>query len=197
MIRALLGGSFDPVHTGHVAMVAHLFEHGLADHVTVVPNWRSPWREPTGASPLDRLAMCRLAFAGRAGVTIDDREVVAGRPVYTVETLTALCAEYPADRWRLVVGADHLATFNAWREPERILALAELVVLERAGVAELPPGLCGLGLPTERIVLAPTFDHPVSASAVRAMLAAGAGASAPVPAAVAAYIEAHRLYRVA
>ena len=196
MIRALLGGSFDPVHTGHVAMVAHIFEHGLADHVTVVPNWRSPWREATGASPTDRLAMCRLAFAGHAGVTIDDREVAAGRPVYTVETLTSLCAEYPADRWRLVVGADHLATFNAWREPERILGLVELVVLARAGVAGNSPDLSGLGLRPERIVMAPPFDHPVSASAVRAMLAAGAGAFAPVPAAVAAYIDAHRLYRV-
>lgn len=193
MIRALLGGSFDPVHTGHVAMVVHIFEHGLAHHVTVVPNWRSPWREATGALPADRLAMCRLAFAGLAGVTIDDREIAAGRPVYTVETLAALCAEHPRDSWRLVIGADHLATFNTWRESGRILDLAELVVLERAGAAELPLGLSGLGLPPTRIVVAPPFDHPVSASAVRAMLAAGA--SAPVPPAVAAYIEAHSLYR--
>ncbi len=191
MIRAVLGGTFDPVHAGHVAMARHLLAHGLADQVVVVPNWRSPWREEPVVAPSERLAMCRLAFADVAGVVVDEREIAGGRPAWTVDTLAALAAEHPGDRLRLVVGADHLATFDRWRDAGRILELAELVVLARTGAtAGAPPAwLDG------RLVPAPAFDHPVSASAVRAMLASGFAAAEALPADVAAYIAARGLYR--
>lgn len=196
MTSALLGGSFDPVHAGHVAMVAHILAHGLAERVLVVPNWCSPWREPPVAAADDRLAMCRLAFAGRAGVEVDDRELAAGRPAFTVDTLEALAAAQPGMRWRLVIGADHLGTFRQWRAPERILELAELLILERAG-AEWQPAAAAALLPEARLVAAPPFDHPVSASGVRAILASGQDAAAMLPPGVAEYIRARGLYRVA
>lgn len=191
MIRALLGGSFDPVHTGHVAMVRHVLQHHLADHVVVVPNWRSPWRTEPGAGPADRLAMCRLAFAAEPTTSVDAREIEGGRPAYTVETLAALAAEAPDARWRLVIGGDHLAGLGNWHDSPRLLALAELIVLERPGCGDaVAPGFA-----TGRLVPAPPFDNPVSASAIRAMLAAGGDPGAMLPPAVAAYIDAHRLYR--
>lgn len=197
MIRALLGGSFDPVHTGHVALAAHVLGAGLAERIVVVPAWRSPWRDPPLADPDQRLAMCRLAFADLPPVTVDDREVASGRPVYAVETLTALAAEHPGDAWRLLVGADHLATFARWREASRLLELAELLVVPRAGVAAHPPADWSAELPAARVLVAPPFDHPVSSSAVRAMLAAGGATGDLLPPAVAAYIDTHRLYRPA
>jgi nicotinate-nucleotide adenylyltransferase len=197
VIRALLGGSFDPVHTGHVALARHVLGAGLAERIVVVPAWRSPWREQPLAAPEDRLAMCRLAFADLLPVTVDDREVAAGRPVYAVETLAALAAEHPGDAWRLLVGADHLATFPHWREAPRLLELAELLVVPRAGVGTRLPSDWPSDLPPARIRVAPPFDHPVSSSAVRAMLAAGGATGDLLPPAVAAYIDTHRLYRPA
>lgn len=195
MIRALLGGSFDPVHTGHLALAGHVLGAGLAGRIVVVPAWRSPWRDPPLADAAHRLAMCRLAFADLPAATVDGREVAAGRPVFAVETLAALAAEYPGDTWRLLVGADHLATFSRWHEAARLLALAELLVVPRAGADTRPPGDWPADLPAGRVLAAPPFDHPVSSSAVRAMLAAGGATGDLLPPAVAAYIDTHRLYR--
>lgn len=195
MILAVLGGTFDPVHTGHVAMATHVLLHRLADQVLVIPNRQSPWREAPLAGPDDRLAMCRLAFADQPQVTVDGREIVGCLPAYTVETLADLAHERPDDRLRLVIGGDHLATFRQWREPERILSLAEIIVLDRDGAAAAHAATAVAALPPDRLVTAPPFDHPVSASAVRAMLVAGERPGAMLPPAVTAYIEAHRLYR--
>jgi nicotinate-nucleotide adenylyltransferase len=200
MIRALLGGSFDPVHLGHVAMARHVLADGLAAAVHVVPAWLSPHKRGAGAPPQERLAMVRLAFAGLDGVQIDAREIRAGHSCRTVTTLAALRDEHPADHWRLVVGADHLPSFRTWAEPDRILRLAELVVLGRVGHAVTGDAIRAAGLPEARVVAVPEFDQPVSSTAVRAMLAAGPGSEAQLvagglPAPVAAHIVAHRLYR--
>lgn len=194
MIRALLGGSFDPVHAGHVAMAAHVLVHGLADRVVVIPNWRSPWRPDPAASAADRLAMCRLAFAGMPEVAVDDREIAGGQAAFTVDTLETLVATHPGDTWRVIIGGDHLGGFSRWERASRILELAELIVLERPA-ARARTESTSVGMPGARLVAAPPFDHPVSASAVRAMLGAGDAASAPLPPAVADYIAAHQLYR--
>ncbi len=195
MTCALLGGSFDPVHAGHVAMARHVLACGLADHVVVVPNARSPWRSEPRASGEDRLAMCRLAFAAEPGVEVDGREVAAGRAAWTVQTLEALAAERAGERWRLVIGADHLATFGAWHRASRILELAELLVLARAGSPVDEGAVLAAGLPPARVLFAPPFDHPVSATGVRAMLGVGGDVAGALPAAVADYIAARGLYR--
>lgn len=176
-------------------MVRHILDHGLADRVFVVPNARSPWRDEPLAAAGNRLAMCRLAFEGLDRVEVDGREAAAGRPGWTVDTLEALVAEQPGERWRVVIGADHLATFSAWRHPGRILELAELLVLGRAGAPIDAIAVASTGLPTGRVITAPPFDHPVSSSAVRAILCAGGDGAALLPPAVAAYIAARGLYR--
>lgn len=189
MIRALYGGSFDPVHAGHVALVRTLLDRGLADQVHVVPAGQSPLKaEAPRATAPQRRRLLELALSGIAGVRIDLRELERAGRSYTVTTLAALAAEHPEDRWRLVMGADAAADFARWREPERLLSLAEPLVVARGG-AELPPPLAG------RAELLVDFDHPASASAIRRDLAAGVLPGPQLlPAPVAAVIMAEGLY---
>lgn len=195
MIAALFGGTFDPVHAGHVALVRHVMAAGLAERVQVVPNWRSPWRdEPVAAAP-HRLAMCRLAFAGVAGAVVDPFEIEGGHPAWTVDTLEHLTDSDPETRWRVVIGGDQAAAFPRWRRPGRILELAELLVVDRGGGEDAAAALAAAGFAAARIRRAPDFDHPVSGTAVRAMLARGSDPGDALPPGVAGYIAAQGLYR--
>ncbi len=189
MIRALFGGSFDPVHAGHVAVIDVLVRSRLADVVHVVPARQSPFKSAAGAAAgAQRLTMLALALAGRADIVIDDRELRRHGPSYSVDTLSELTAEYPDDSWRLVVGADHVATFGDWQEPERLLSLAEVVVVAR-GAVDLAPPLAG------RALVVADFRHPAVATQLRADLAAGRRPPASLlPPAVADHIAAHGLY---
>ena len=132
--------------------------------------------------------MLALALSGRADVVIDDRELRRRGPSYSVDTLSELTAEYPDDSWRLVVGADHVATFHDWKDPERLLNLAEAVVVAR-GAVDLVPPLAG------RALLVDDFQHPAVATHLRTDLAAGRRPPASLlPPAVADHIAAHGLY---
>lgn len=199
MIRAILGGSFDPVHNGHVAMARFVLDRELAQRVHVIPALVSPHKTATGASTSQRLAMVRLAFADVAGVVVDERELKRPGPSYTVDTLQELSREHPRDRLLLVIGQDNLAGLGSWRDLAGISALARVAVLARrpeaepaaAGPDRLPPGL--------DLAFYPDFHQPVSSSAIRAILAASpVGPDRPedfLPPAVAEYIARHRLYR--
>jgi nicotinate-nucleotide adenylyltransferase len=192
MIRALFGGSFDPVHNGHVAIVQHLLRRGLADRVVVVPAGLSPFKDGLTAVAAERLAMVRLAFADEPDVSVDDREIVRGGVSFTIDTLRALVAERPGDRWRLVIGADNAEGLSRWRESDALLALAEVVVMPRGGAAPAPAD----GLDPARFVLVEDFDEPVSSTAIRAMLARGAVPDADLPPAVARHIRRRGLYGI-
>lgn len=205
MIRAVLGGSFDPVHRGHVAVAERLLRGGLADEVRLVPAGRPPHKRPPLAGGPDRLAMLAAAFGTLPGAAVDDREIRRPGPSYTVDTLAELAAAYPGDRWRLVVGADHVAGFARWRQPQRILELADLIVFRRgrepgveveAGADGIRRVLAAAGLTARGIHWVGDFDEPVSSAAVRAMLGGGIDPADFLPPAVGAYIAAHGLYRV-
>ena len=167
MIRALYGGSFDPIHAGHVALAVTLLDRGLAGCVHVVPARQSPLKsQAPGAGLADRWRLVTLAVADVDGVVVDDRELRRTGPSYTVATLAELVAEYPDDTWRLVIGADAAADFAHWREPERLLALAQPLVVAR-GAVTLPSSLVG------RTLVLDDFAHPASATSIRGELAAG------------------------
>jgi len=194
MLRAVLGGSYDPVHLGHLAVVEHMLGKKLADLLVIMPAWRSPFKFENSASPGDRLAMVRLAFAGMEAVQVDDREITRGRVSFTVESLEELAREFPADRMRLVIGGDILAGFSGWRSPERIQELADIVIYPRDGIVTTPKAIRHAGLDPGRVIRVTDFDHPVSSTSVRAILGRGILPEDQLPGEVAEYIAAHKLY---
>lgn len=195
MLRAVFGGSFDPVHLGHLEMAHHMLDKNLADHLSIIPAWRSPHKYENSAGPGDRLAMVRLAFASFPGVSVDDREIVRGRVSYAVETLEELAVKYPKDKLRLVIGADNLAGFSGWRAPERIQELADILVYPRDGLVPAPRAIERAGLDPRRVIPVTDFDHPVSSTTVRAMLADGKDPGTELPPQVVAYIRERGLYQ--
>ena len=194
MIRALFGGTFDPVHTGHRLAARAILDRGLADMVHVVPAWLSPHKTGSGASAEHRLAMVRLVFDGREGLVVETLEMDRAAPGFTADTLDELRARHRGDCFRVVMGADQLAAFGDWHAPERILAQAELILLARQrGDLEV---LCGqAGIPLATCHLLADFDERVSATAIRAKLSAGEEPGPGLDPAVAGYIRRHGLYQ--
>lgn len=189
MIRALYGGSFDPVHAGHLAVIADLVERRLADIVHVLPAGRSPFKDaaPLGADA-HREAMLALALQAVEAAVLDPRELRRSGPSYTVTSLRELAREHPDDEWRLVVGADHGPTFHLWRDAEALVDVAEVVVVAR-GPVTLSPLLAG------RAHVIDDFDHPAQATEIRRLLASGRRPDPSLlPVAVCDHIISHGLY---
>nr|MEE4268264.1 nicotinate (nicotinamide) nucleotide adenylyltransferase [Candidatus Krumholzibacteria bacterium] len=199
MIRGVLGGSFDPVHRGHLEMARFVLERGLCEVLHVVPAWCSPHKSDTVASPGQRLAMVQLAFTDIPDLLIDARELGRAEPSYTIDTLVSLHQEFPRDHLLLVMGADSLQDFPRWKDPEGIARLASLAVLSRRSdspAVKRPR----TSLPRElRVVHYPDFHQPVASRDIRAMLQGTREQRAQgleqVPPPVAAYIQQENLYR--
>ncbi len=188
----VLGGTFDPPHTGHL-ILAELARGQLAlDCVRFVPAG-DPWRKSSRAvtPAAHRLEMTRLAIADNLAFEIDDREVVREGPSYTAVTLQEMRRTLtPADELFFVLGEDALADLPYWREPATIAAAAWIVVAPREGV-ELPHAL-----PFDRGRLL-QLEMPyigISSTDLRARVSNGLGLRYLVPPAVEAYIREHGLY---
>ncbi|HEX7473719.1 MAG TPA: nicotinate-nucleotide adenylyltransferase [Candidatus Limnocylindrales bacterium] len=197
----VLGGTFDPIHHGHLAIAEAARDELGLERVLFVPAGQPPHRpQAPGASAEHRAAMVGLAIEGAPTFALSRLELDRQGPSYTVDTLTAMAASAPAgttpDLW-FILSAEAFADFPTWHEAERVLGLCRLVVLPRDGhpapdlralVARLP-ALAG------RVAL---LDGPrirLSASEIRKRAAAGLSVRYLVPDAVAAYIADHRLYR--
>lgn len=185
----VFGGSFDPVHLGHLRVAEGAARQLALDEVRFIPARAQPLK-PRGprASADDRAAMLQAAIAGRPGFTLDARELERPAPSYTVDTLRALRLERPQDTLFLLIGADAVRDLPRWREGSELQRLATVVAVPRPGeaVPALPPGAVMLDLPPVNI----------SATAIRRAVAAGRPVTDQVPAAVAEYIAARRLYRM-
>ena len=178
----VLGGSFDPVHNGHLAIALAAVEQVGLDRVVFVPARRSPLK---GASPRaadeDRVAMLEAATRDEPRFAVSRVELDRAAPSYTVDTLEAMAGD---DRLYLILGADAAADLARWREPERVLRLATLVVASRDRVP----------VPESAIVLdTPLID--LSARDLRERAARGRSLRYLVPDAVWRYIEDRGLYR--
>jgi nicotinate-nucleotide adenylyltransferase len=131
-VTLVYGGSFDPPHAVHARMAAAAADAVGATRILVIPAGVNPQRTGRPPAPAEhRLAMARLAFANDPRVTVDDRELRRAGPSYTVDTLEQLSRERPHERLRLLLGGDQALNFGTWREPARIEALAEPVVMPR------------------------------------------------------------------
>lgn len=198
-MRALFGGSFDPVHRGHVALVDHLLETDLVDVIHVVPAAQSPLKSIAQATAHHRLAMVRLAFAEHPEVEIELREIQSGERCYTIETMRSLMKDFPGDRWSLVIGADHVHHFDSWHRFEELLELAHLIVMNRPGCQLDAERWSKIDL-KRKVTFVEDFAMTVSASALREQIAAGDLSwhqlvSAGLPENVARYTIEKELYR--
>jgi nicotinate-nucleotide adenylyltransferase len=188
----LYGGTFDPIHLGHLRAAETAREGAGLDLVAFLPAAVPPHRgAPLSAADV-RLAMARLATASHSRFEAWDAELRRPGPSYTVETVAALVSARPSDTFVLVVGADTWPEMTTWREPQRLLSLVEVAVVDRPGFS--PPGLeapfpGGRGVSR---VEGPTLA--VSATAIRDRARRGLSIRFLVPDPVADYIAERRLY---
>ena len=193
MRLAVFGGSFDPPHVGHLLAAEDAFEHLALDRIVFVPTATQPLKVGKAVAPAEhRVAMVRLLVDGDRRYEVSTVEVERAGLSFTVDTLTHFAAVHPAAERFLLVGADVLATFGQWREPERVLQLARPVVLERDGdgAAKLPASV-----PASAIVRLPTRRVDVSSTEIRERVRTGKPIRGFVTDAVAAYIARVGLYR--
>lgn len=196
----ILGGTFDPIHLGHLMLAEQARESLSLDRVLVMPAARPPHKPDAPISPYHhRLAMVELALAGAEPLLASDFEKGDDRPSFTVETLRRLTSGAPQDRFVLLLGSDSLRDLPGWREPQEIVRLAELAVYPRPGEEA---SLISAG---ERItttgadpIAALRLDGPrlrLSSTEVRERVRAGRSIRFLVPTPVERYIQAHGLYR--
>ena len=196
MRLGVLGGTFDPMHNGHVAAAEAALECANLDQVVFVPTGNPPHRPPAEASPVERLEMCRLATADDSRFAVSDIEVTREGPSYTLDTLWALRGANPHAELFLVLGWDAASQLRSWHRPDEVIAIAPIVVVSRPG--RNAPGEADLksaGLDPARIVLCPRPTPSVSGSEIRRAIAAGKSVAGLVPPSVERYIAAHHLYR--
>ncbi len=200
-LAILFGGSFDPPHVAHVQLPELARQAIGADVVIYVPAAISPLkRDRTLTEPRHRLAMLSLALrdAPHTAIITDEIDRADGEPSYTIDTITTLRSRYPQMQLRLLIGADQLAQFDRWRDPQRIVELAEPLVMVRPpatheSVLDLLPAGYDRATWRNRLIDLPLMD--VSATEVRRRLAAGEPVDDLIAPAVAQYIDEHGLYR--
>jgi nicotinate-nucleotide adenylyltransferase len=196
---ALFGGSFDPPHHGHIAIASAAADVFDLDKVLFAPVGRQPLKRDGGPlSFADRLAMVKLAC--RVDPRFDVSELDAprsdGSPNYTVQTLAALHEAIPDARLFNLVGADSFLNLWSWHQPDRLLELAEWIVVSRPGFPLA--NLSDMGLtPYQRgrVHLLQTVHEDVAATDLRERLEAGDPCTDVLDPEVSAYIQAHQLYR--
>src|SRR5262245_8898428 len=193
----ILGGTFDPIHNGHLAIAEEARVALGFERVLFVPAARQPLKHGEHlASPQQRLEMVQLACDGNPAFEVSPIEVERAGPSYTVDTLEMLHAAEPGDL-HFIVGADAAADLYRWRAAGRIVALARIVVIGRPGFAldraALSHHLPGL---EARLMLLEGPGMDISSSALRRRVAAGRPIRYQTPEPVVKYITTHRLYRM-
>lgn len=200
----IFGGSFDPVHLGHLVVAECCREQARLDRVVFVPTAIQPFkqsRQPVAGQ--HRAEMLALAVGGNPAFEVSTVELDRGGVSYTVDTLAALREAHPDDELHLILGPDALASLPDWREPACILDLAGVIAVERDGlddvaaIVQAPRLATLLGPERSRRIVADTVRMPaigIRSSDLRALIAAGQSIRYRTPRAVEQYIVTHGLY---
>jgi nicotinate-nucleotide adenylyltransferase len=188
---AILGGTFNPVHVGHLCLAEEVRSAFGYDRVILVPANQPVHKDPSPVIPgAHRLAMLRLAVAGCDGLVVDDGELVRGGPSWTIDTVEELVPRYGiAGRPGLVIGDDLAAGFAGWKDAARLARTVDLILARRTGEHHAP-----FAWP-HRVVMNPLVT--VSSSDIRRRVAEGRSIRFLTPDPVVAYIAAHGLYTAA
>ena len=185
----ILGGSFNPVHIGHMMLASYLVQWGYVDKVWLTLSPRNPLKDPGELIPdLKRLQMLSIAAKGAPDIDICDIELSMPRPSFTINTLDVLAERYPDTRVNIIIGSDNWAIFDRWREPQRILDEYGVIVYPRPGYPLEDDHTVGM-----EIVNAPMAN--ISSTFVRDAIAKGRDMNYFLPAGVYKYIIDNRLYR--
>ncbi len=201
---ALFGGTFDPVHFGHLITARAVREQCGFERITLVPAGSSPHKESPQAAGSHRLAMLELAVGGDPVFDISRVDLDRTGPSYTFDTLTALRREHGADvelRW--IIGADMLEGLSAWRRAGEVLGMVQIIVAARPPWWERIPAILAdlrgqfdpeqVRRVEESMASTPLID--IASSTVRRRVAEGRSVRYLVPESVRSYIEEHGLYR--
>lgn len=192
---AVLGGTFDPIHAGHLAILDQVRRAVGADEAWLLPTATPPHRRPTHASAADRLAMAQAAAADLHGVRVVDTEIRRDGLSYTIDTLDELERDHPGVAIWFTLGADAAREIGTWHRAAELLARARFVVVNRTGVPPVTEEEArGLGFDPERTRLIHVASPPVSATEIRRRVAAGEEVEGMVPPAVAVIISQRGLY---
>lgn len=185
----ILGGSFNPVHSGHMMLASYLSQWGYVDEVWLTLSPRNPLKEPGDLLPdMKRLAMLNIAVKGAVGIDICDIELTMPKPSYTINTLEVLRERYPEYKFKLIIGSDNWRIFDQWRASRRILDEFGVIVYIRPGYPVDRRHVDGL-----EVVEAPMID--VSSTFIRDAIARGRNMNYFLPAGVYKYIVDNRLYK--
>lgn len=191
----VLGGTFDPVHAGHLAAARAAIECAGLDRVVFVPTGEPPHRSAAVAGARHRLEMTRLAIDFDKALEVSDVEIRRGGISYTADTLRELKDMYPQDELFLILGWDAARLFATWRVPDEIRRLATLVVVTRPGSGEADgAALRAAGLDPNKTILCARETPDISGSELRDAIANGEPVGDRLPPAVLEYIARNRLY---
>jgi len=206
----LLGGTFDPIHVGHVALASAAQAAFGFDEISFLPTAISWQKGETSTAAQHRMEMVRQAIAGNPGFVLDDREIRRGGNTYTVDTLSELRSELgPEAVLVLLLGSDQLRNLSTWRRYRDLLSLAHIAVTrrEQISLARLPEPVEALvaehardtlpSAPSGAIVFFGMPFVPVSATRLREQLLDGERPRTVLPSGILDYIEHHQLYRPA
>ena len=186
----ILGGTFDPVHVGHLVAAADAMHAFSLDRVVLVPAGR-PWQKDRYSDAEDRLLMATLAAATHGKLSVSRIELDRKGPTYTVDTLQAFRDFFPDTELFFIIGADAVADLSSWHRPQDIAGVAEIIAVTRPG-SEFRAPEAGSTWPTVHQLEIPALA--VSSTAIRERIADGRSIDYLVPADVARYIREHGLY---
>ena len=198
MRRAVFGGSFDPVHNGHVNLVKQIYDSVPLDEIIIMPARVSPFKQDTvPTSESQRLEMCRLAFEGMDYVTVSDYEISRPEVSYTVNTIRHLREVYPGDELFFIMGSDMLLSFEKWYKYEEILSMCTVIAASREDGEKDMESLKKQAESLEqfgRVMVVSTGVYVMSSTEIREKLKNSSDISCYVPENVVKYILDNRLY---
>jgi nicotinate-nucleotide adenylyltransferase len=195
MRLGLFGGTFDPIHLGHLILAEQCREACELDRVWFVVAGEPPHKRGDRTPLAHRLEMARIAIAGHPQFEVSELEANRPGPHYSVETLASVHAERPEDDLFFLIGADSLVDLPGWRDPAGIARLATIVVVNRPGIEEIDPtNLPEFGPDSKPLQIVTIPPIGIASNDLRRRLAEKRTVRYMVPRAVEAYIQAHDLY---
>lgn len=205
----VFGGTFDPIHYGHLRAAVEIQQALHLDQIRFVPVGVAVHRKRPQASAAQRLAMVQAALAGQPGLVADEREILRSGPSYTVDTLLDLHTVLPGATLYLLLGTDAFQRFLSWHKPLDILALAHVVVMWRPGGGQIPTRAMAKLLAERcvtdvselrhaksgRVIVQTVTQLDISSTVIRAIIAAGGDIRFLVPDAVLTLIQQQGMYK--